>query len=58
MGFADGLLFLRETLRSPRDVAAVAPSGKAPAALITAGIFGKTGPALELRPGTGVLPRP
>jgi phospholipid N-methyltransferase len=49
------LLFFSEWLKRPCSVAAVIPSGKALARLITRSISGKTGPVLELGPGTGVF---
>lgn len=49
------LLFLAEWIKRPRSVAAVAPSGRALADLITRHIDESTGPVLELGPGTGVF---
>lgn len=53
MGVSDVFLFLREWLRNPRSVAAVAPSGRALARLITKDVSARTGKVLELGPGTG-----
>lgn len=55
MAPSDVVVFLREWLRNPRSVAALAPSGKALAALITRDISSRTGRVLELGPGTGVF---
>lgn len=55
MPVADVIPFLREWMRSPRRVAAVLPSGRALASLITKEISAATGPVLELGPGTGVF---
>jgi phospholipid N-methyltransferase len=55
MPIAESLLFLREWLRDPRKVAAVAPSGRSVAALITQEISAATGPVIELGPGTGAF---
>jgi len=52
---ADIALFLREWLRNPKSVAAIAPSGRALASLITREISLRTGPVIELGPGTGVF---
>jgi len=49
--------FLREWRRAPRQVGAIAPSGRALARLITAEIDPGTAPVLELGPGTGVFTR-
>lgn len=51
------LPFLREWLRAPLQVAAIAPSGKQLSRLITSEITGQTGPVIELGPGTGVFTR-
>lgn len=51
----DRFRFVREWLRDPTNIAAVAPSGKALAALITRDVESGTGPVLELGPGTGVF---
>jgi phospholipid N-methyltransferase len=40
---------------NPRDIAAVAPSGKALARAITRSLSGETGKVLELGPGTGAF---
>lgn len=53
----DAAKFVREWLRHPLDIAAVAPSGKALASLITREIDGSSGTVLELGPGTGVFTR-
>ncbi|MBZ5762941.1 methyltransferase domain-containing protein [Rhizobium sp. VS19-DR104.2] len=55
MSVSDMLVFIREWLRDPRSVAALAPSGKALASLITREISPRTGRVLELGPGTGVF---
>ncbi|MDX3929859.1 MAG: rRNA adenine N-6-methyltransferase family protein [Shinella sp.] len=49
--------FLRSWLSAPLRVAAVAPSGKALAHLMTREITSESGPVLELGPGTGVFTR-
>lgn len=49
--------FLREWLSDPLRVAAVAPSGKTLARLITEEISPGTGKVIELGPGTGVFTR-
>lgn len=53
----DAVLFIKRWLRQPRKIAAVAPSGKALAELITSEIGPESGPILELGPGTGVFTR-
>ncbi len=53
----DLLRFGREWLRSPLKVGAVVPSGPVLASLITDGIDPRTGPVIELGPGTGVFTR-
>ncbi|WP_266170110.1 class I SAM-dependent methyltransferase [Dyella subtropica] len=55
MPFTDPLLFLRAWLRNPARIGAVAPSGPALARLITADIGPRSGPVIELGPGTGVF---
>jgi phosphatidylethanolamine/phosphatidyl-N-methylethanolamine N-methyltransferase len=55
MSVADVMLFLREWLRNPKSVAAIAPSGRALASLITREISSSTGPVIEIGPGTGVF---
>jgi phosphatidylethanolamine/phosphatidyl-N-methylethanolamine N-methyltransferase len=55
MSIADVFPFFRAWLRNPRSVAAIAPSGRALALLITREISAKTGPVLELGPGTGAF---
>nr|WP_145959221.1 rRNA adenine N-6-methyltransferase family protein [Rhizobium sp. ACO-34A] len=49
--------FFRSWLANPLQVAAVAPSGKALANLMTREISPQTGPVLELGPGTGAFTR-
>lgn len=49
--------FIREWIRNPRSVAAVAPSGRALASLITSEISASTGPVIELGSGTGSFTR-
>lgn len=51
----DGMRFFQAWMRDPSGIAAVAPSGKALAALITRGIDETTGPVLELGSGTGAF---
>lgn len=53
MPAADILPFLLSWIRNPMRVAAVAPSGTAVATLMTQEITAKTGPVIELGPGTG-----
>ncbi|WP_307276488.1 class I SAM-dependent methyltransferase [Labrys wisconsinensis] len=53
----DSLHFLRAWAAAPGRVGAVAPSGRALAALITSEIGAGTGPVIELGPGTGVFTR-
>jgi phospholipid N-methyltransferase len=53
MPAADILPFLLSWIRNPLRVAAVAPSGSAVATLMTQEITAKTGPVIELGPGTG-----
>lgn len=55
--FTETLDFFRAWLRNPLRVAAVAPSGRALAALITSEISQDIGPVIELGPGTGVFTR-
>lgn len=57
MSSRDAALFIKQWLRQPRQIAAVAPSGKALAELITREIGPATGHVLELGPGTGVFTR-
>ena len=54
---ADTFGFFRAWLKDPFMVAAVAPSGRALASLITSEISDQTGPVIELGPGTGVFTR-
>lgn len=49
--------FLQAWIRNPLRVAAVAPSGRALAALITSEISHEIGPVIELGPGTGAFTR-
>jgi phosphatidylethanolamine/phosphatidyl-N-methylethanolamine N-methyltransferase len=56
-GYPDALLLLGAWLADPLRVAAVAPSGRALAELITSEISSATGPVLELGPGTGSFTR-
>lgn len=51
----DFFSFFRAWIRSPRSIAAIAPSGRALAELITRSIDQDTGPILELGSGTGVF---
>ena len=51
----DFLSFFLSWMSSPRQVGAIAPSGAALADLITREITEKTGPILELGPGTGAF---
>lgn len=53
----DALGFFQAWLKSPLRVAAIAPSGRALASLITFEISGDTGPVIELGPGTGSFTR-
>lgn len=53
----DTLGFFLAWLRNPLRVAAVAPSGRALAGLITSEITAETGPVIELGPGTGAFTR-
>ncbi|WP_315835463.1 class I SAM-dependent methyltransferase [Bradyrhizobium prioriisuperbiae] len=53
MPLADVLPFFFAWVRSPLGVAAVAPSGPAVSALMTQEISARTGPVIELGPGTG-----
>jgi phosphatidylethanolamine/phosphatidyl-N-methylethanolamine N-methyltransferase len=55
--YPDALVFLGAWLADPLRVAAVAPSGRALAELITSEISAATGPVLELGPGTGSFTR-
>jgi phosphatidylethanolamine/phosphatidyl-N-methylethanolamine N-methyltransferase len=51
----EGIGFFREWLRNPRGVAAIAPSSRALAELITRDIVPGGGSVLELGPGTGAF---
>lgn len=53
----DGIAFLRAWLGAPLKVAALAPSSKALARLITARITAEQAPVIELGAGTGVFTR-
>jgi phospholipid N-methyltransferase len=57
MSTADILPFFRAWIRNPLRVAAVAPTGSAASSLMVQEITAKTGPILELGPGTGVFTR-
>ncbi|WP_421704328.1 class I SAM-dependent methyltransferase [Aliiroseovarius sp.] len=48
-------LFLKETLRRPKEVVAIAPSSAATARKMTAGVEDVDGPIVEIGPGTGVF---
>lgn len=52
---SDRVVFFRAWLLNPLRVAAIAPSGRALANLITSEISADTGPVIELGPGTGVF---
>ncbi|WP_028604405.1 class I SAM-dependent methyltransferase [Ottowia thiooxydans] len=54
---AEAFEFFQAWLKNPLRVAAVAPSGKALAQLITSEISHDTGPVIELGPGTGAFTR-
>lgn len=54
-GWQDNVRFALEWLRNPAGTAAIAPSGKALASLITREINEGVGKVLELGPGTGVF---
>ncbi|MGK6314630.1 class I SAM-dependent methyltransferase [Neorhizobium sp. DT-125] len=54
---AEAFGFFQAWLRNPLRVAAVAPSGRALASLITSEISQATGPVIELGPGTGAFTR-
>lgn len=54
---ADLSLFLRETLRRPGEVVALAPSSAATARKMTKGVEDVTGPIVEIGPGTGSFTR-
>ncbi len=51
------LLFAREWLAAPLRVAAIAPSGRRLASLITSELDATSAPVIELGPGTGVFTR-
>ncbi|MFK0166745.1 class I SAM-dependent methyltransferase [Rhizobium sp. NPDC090279] len=53
----DSLLFLRHWATAPLRTAAVAPSSRALAKIMTRDITAATGPVIELGPGTGVFTR-
>ncbi|WP_277980130.1 class I SAM-dependent methyltransferase [Sphingomonas phyllosphaerae] len=55
--WSDAARFLVEWSRHPYDIAAIAPSGRVLASLITCEIDGASGPVLELGPGTGAFTR-
>lgn len=48
-------LFLKETLRRPGEVVAIAPSSAATARKMTRGVEHAQGPIVEIGPGTGVF---
>lgn len=50
-------LFLKETLRRPGEVVALAPSSRAVARRMTAGLERVSGPIIEIGPGTGSFTR-
>jgi len=54
---AETFIFFQAWLRSPLRVAAIAPSSRALASLITRDISRQTGPVIELGPGTGAFTR-
>lgn len=54
---AEAFGFFQAWLKSPLRVAAIAPSSRALASLITSEISPKTGPVIELGPGTGAFTR-
>lgn len=51
----DTRLFLREALRNPRRISALAPSSPALARAMAAGLGPSSGPVVEFGPGTGRL---
>jgi phosphatidylethanolamine/phosphatidyl-N-methylethanolamine N-methyltransferase len=51
----DTRLFLREALRNPRRISALAPSSPALARAMAAGLGPNSGPVVEFGPGTGRL---
>ena len=53
--FQDTKLFLKEALRNPRMVSAVAPSSPALARAMAEGLGPDSGPVVEFGPGTGRL---
>ncbi len=55
LSWTDNLAFLRDLIRDPRRVAAIAPSGKDLAQLITSRVDPESGPVIELGAGTGVF---
>jgi phosphatidylethanolamine/phosphatidyl-N-methylethanolamine N-methyltransferase len=50
-------LFLRQLVRNPTSISAMAPSSRALASAITTDIGPSTGPVAEFGPGTGVFTR-
>ena len=54
---ADYFRFFRSWIADPLGVSAIAPSSRSLARLMTEEISGRTGPVLELGPGTGVFTR-
>lgn len=57
MATSDTLSFFRAWISDPLRIGAVMPSGTALADLITKGVDAKTGPVIELGPGTGAFTR-
>jgi phosphatidylethanolamine/phosphatidyl-N-methylethanolamine N-methyltransferase len=55
MATRDRVLFLRSWLASPRRTAAISPSGRSLAMLMTAQLGAADAPVIELGPGTGVF---
>jgi phosphatidylethanolamine/phosphatidyl-N-methylethanolamine N-methyltransferase len=49
----EGALFLRQLIRRPKQVSALAPSSRALARAMAAGLGPQTGPVVEFGPGTG-----
>ena len=54
-GTRERLMFLREYMAEPSRVAAVAPSSRALAAMMTRDLDPRSAPVIELGPGTGVF---
>lgn len=51
----DNVAFFLSWMAAPRRIAAITPSGKAAAELVTRDLEPEAGPVVELGPGTGVL---